>query len=117
MLISCVHLLQNEEEEDDFKSASLAENQETAGFYELDQRYNLGGLFNQLFFLSIQGDGKHAGKEPSGALKDAIDKHFTDYNGFKDSFKKQVEQRFLPGWVWLGYSKDNQSLVVTQTNN
>jgi superoxide dismutase, Fe-Mn family len=45
-----------------------------------------------------------------------INKHFTDYGSFKESFKKVVLSRVLPGWVWLGLSKDKQ-LVITQTNN
>ncbi len=49
-------------------------------------------------------------------MKEFIDKYFTDYTGFKESFKRAVVSRVLPGWVWLGLSKDNQ-LVITQTNN
>jgi superoxide dismutase len=49
-------------------------------------------------------------------LKDTIDKHFTDFNGFKEAFKKVVQSRFLPGWVWLGTTGDGK-LIITQTNN
>lgn len=34
----------------------------------------------------------------------------------KEAFAKAVMSRVLPGWVWLGLTKDGQ-LVVTQTNN
>ena len=34
----------------------------------------------------------------------------------KESIRKAVEGRVLPGWVWLGLTKEGQ-LVVTQTNN
>ena len=52
-----------------------------------------------------------------GPLKEAIEKHFTDFNGFKDTFRKAVESRFLPGWVWLGVVPGDGKLIVTQTNN
>jgi superoxide dismutase len=35
-----------------------------------------------------------------------IEKYFTDFESFKDSFKKTVTSRVLPGWVWLGLSKE-----------
>ena len=72
------------------KGQSLAEAQETAGFNEPQERMCLGGLFNHLFFFSTLGTGQHAVKEPAGKLKESIDKHFTDYNGFKEAFKKVV---------------------------
>ncbi len=49
-------------------------------------------------------------------MGDHVNKFFTDYNGLKESFKKAVLARVLPGWVWLGLTKDNH-LVITQTNN
>jgi Fe-Mn family superoxide dismutase len=49
-------------------------------------------------------------------LKETIDKQFTDFQGLKESFKKACLNRVLPGWVWLGITKDGQ-LVITQTNN
>ena len=59
------------------------------------------------------GDG---GSEPVGKLKEEIEKSFSDFSGFKETFKKSVQSRFLPGWIWLGIT-DNGSLVITQTNN
>jgi superoxide dismutase len=32
--------------------------------------------------------------EPQGKLKESIDKYFTDYEGFKESFKKSVQSRY-----------------------
>ena len=34
----------------------------------------------------------------------------------KEHFKKTAASRVLPGWVWLGVTKDGQ-LVITQSNN
>ena len=96
------------------QKSSLIEAQETAGFYEANERVCLGGLFNHLFFFSIlSGDSN---SEPSGKLAEVIIKHFTDFESFKEAFKKVVKQRFLPGWVWLGRTKDG-GLIITQTNN
>ena len=51
-------------------------------------------------------------------MKEAIDKYFTNFDGFKESFKKSVQSRFLPGWIWLGVLKDKSGkLVIYQTNN
>ena len=74
----------------------------------------MGGLFNHLLFFSNLTNG--AMSEPSLKLKEAIDKQFTDYFGFKEAFKKVVDQRFLPGWIWLGILPDG-NLIITQTNN
>jgi superoxide dismutase len=49
-------------------------------------------------------------------LKEYVDKFFTDFNGLRESLTKAVLSRVLPGWIWLGLTKDKQ-LVITQTNN
>ena len=49
-------------------------------------------------------------------MSNAINAGFTDFNGLKEAFKKAVESRFAPGWVWLGLTKDNK-LMVLQSNN
>ena len=72
---------------------TLAELQETAGFEEPLQRSALGGFFNLLFFLSIL-DAKAATKEPQGALLESIEKSFTDFESFKEAFKKVVAGKF-----------------------
>ena len=48
---------------------------------------------------------------------DAIGKYFTDFEGFKEAFKKAVQDRATPGWVWLGLEASSGRLLVTQTNN
>ena len=54
--------------------------------------------------------------QPEGALLAAIEKHWTSFDGFKESFHKAVASRVIPGWVWLGVST-TKALVITQTNN
>ena len=49
------------------QKSSIVEAQESAGFFEPDQRVCLGGLFNYLFFFSTL-TGDNGGAEPTGAV-------------------------------------------------
>lgn len=104
------------ENDEDMAKESLEESQETAGFHEQPQRLALGGHFNHLFLYSTMRKDDEAPSAPSGKLLEAIDKHYSDFDGFKASFKKVVQSRVVPGWVWLGLTKGGD-LVITQTNN
>ncbi|CDW84501.1 superoxide dismutase [Stylonychia lemnae] len=105
------------EEDEDLQKEDLETAQETAGFHDLELRHAIGALFNHVFFFGILNSSSAIEqREPAGRLAELINKHFTDYNGLKESFKKVVNARVLPGWVWLGLTKDKQ-LVITQTNN
>ena len=86
-------LLKENEEDEETKNQTLIEDQESAGFYEPNDRINIGGLFNHLLFFSTL-NGSPTQSEPSGQLKEAIEKSFTDYNGLKEAFKKVVSSRF-----------------------
>ena len=89
------------------------EAQESAGFYEGDERVALGGLFNNmLFFSTLVSGGNEGDSEPQGKLKEAIDKKFTDFNGFKEAFKKSVQSRYLCGWVWLALLNDGSGNLI-----
>ena len=54
---------------------------------------------------------------PAPQLAEAIERHFTDFGGFKEAFRKAVVSRALPGWVWLGVDPADGRLMITQTNN
>lgn len=76
-------------------------------------RNNGGGHVNHAFFwksLSPNGGG-----EPTGALKEAIDKEFGSFDAFKDEFKTAATGRFGSGWAWLVL--DNGKLKITSTPN
>ncbi len=76
-------------------------------------RNNGGGHVNHAFFWKILSpDG---GGEPTGALKDAIDKEFGSFDSFKDEFKTAATGRFGSGWAWLVL--DNGKLKITSTPN
>ena len=49
-------------------------------------------------------------------MLEAIAQYYTDFDSFKTAFKLAVTSRALPGWVWLGVTKDAR-LMITQTNN
>ncbi|MEK0153309.1 superoxide dismutase [Tetragenococcus halophilus] len=76
-------------------------------------RNNGGGHANHAFFWKILSpDG---GGEPTGALKNAIDKEFGSFDSFKDEFKTAATGRFGSGWAWLVL--DNGKLKITSTPN
>ena len=104
------------ETDEDMAKETLVETQETAGFHEAPQRLAVGGHFNRMLLWSVL-DCTAKQKQPSGALAEQIQKQFTSFDGFKESFRKAVMSRVLPGWVWLGCGKKSGDLVITQTNN
>ena len=62
-------------------------------------RNNGGGHANHSLFwelLSAEGGGN-----PSGALAEAIDKKFGNFETFKEEFAKAGATRFGSGWAWL----------------
>lgn len=100
--------------DDDLAKENVVEAQETAGFHEPPQRLAVGGHFNHLLLWSVRRQSDAVSK-PAGKLLEQIEKQFTSFEGFKESFRKAVDSRVLPGWVWLGVAKAN--LIITQTNN
>ncbi len=73
-----------------------------------------GGVYNHNFFWSILGaDGA---KEPTGALKEAIDKTFGSFETFKAEFSTAATLNFGSGWTWL--VKDALgNIKITSTKN
>ena len=97
----------NLEEDEDLQKEDLIQAQETAGFHEIPLRHAIGAHFNHLFLNSILNTpAAIKSAEPVGKLKEFIDKFFSSHVGLKESLKKAVESRVLPGWVWLGVTKD-----------
>jgi len=76
-------------------------------------RNNGGGHANHTFFWEILGP--NAGGEPTGAIKDAIEETFGNFDDFKEEFKTAATGRFGSGWAWL-VVKDGK-LAVTSTAN
>ncbi|HPJ01427.1 MAG TPA: superoxide dismutase [Candidatus Limiplasma sp.] len=77
-------------------------------------RNNGGGFFNHnLYFSTLSPDG---GEEPDGALAEAINKHFGDFNAFRDQLSKLAAGRFGSGWAWLSVDRDNKLVLSSSPN-
>ena len=60
---------------------------------------NGGGHANHTMFWEIMGPGK--GGAPSGALADAINSSFGDFETFKKQVNDAGVKRFGSGWAWV----------------
>src|SRR5215471_14231587 len=60
---------------------------------------NGGGHANHTMFWEIMGP--NGGSEPSGALAQAINKAFGDFDSFKAKVNDAGDKRFGSGWAWL----------------
>ena len=77
-------------------------------------RNNGGGHYNHSFFWMILGP--NAGGKPSGALADAINAAFGNFDEFKTKFAAAGVGRFGSGWAWLT-ADDSGKLQITSTPN
>jgi Fe-Mn family superoxide dismutase len=77
-------------------------------------RNNLGGHWNHTFFWDLMTPG--GAKEPSGALKTAIDRDFKSANEMVDKINSAGLGRFGSGWAWLIVTKDKKLDVVSTPN-
>ena len=76
-------------------------------------RNNAGGHANHTLFWEIMSpDG---GGEPSGALGDAINGAFGDFESFKQQLSDAAVNQLCSGWGWL--VKDGSSLLVRSSAN
>ena len=63
-------------------------------------RNNGGGFYNHCLFWEVMSP--NGGGAPSGALGDAMNAAFGNFDGFKDAFSKAAATRFGSGWVMAG---------------
>ena len=75
---------------------------------------NGGGHANHTMFWEIMGP--NGGGEPSGALAQAINKAFGDFNSFKAKVNDAGVKRFGSGWSWLVASQDGSLQVISTAN-
>ena len=76
-------------------------------------RNNGGGHSNHTLFWQVMGPG--GGGEPTGALAEAINSAFGDFQTFKTPFNDAGKTRFGSGWAWL--VAGNGGLQITSTPN
>lgn len=80
-----------------------------------------GGVFNNaaqtwnhtFYWHSMSPNG---GGEPTGAIKEAIDRDFGSFDAFKAAFTKEASTHFGSGWAWLVKNADGK-LEVTSTHD
>jgi superoxide dismutase, Fe-Mn family len=75
---------------------------------------NGGGHANHTMFWEIMGP--NGGGEPSGALAQAINKAFGDFNSLKAKINDAGVKRFGSGWSWLVASQDGSLQVISTAN-
>ena len=67
--------------------------------YPMPVRNNGGGHYNHSLFWTIMAP--NAGGNPVGALADAINAAFGNFDDFKTKFNTAATSRFGSGWAWL----------------
>ncbi len=76
-------------------------------------RNNGGGYWNHDFFWKSMVKG---GGQPSGKLKDAIDRDFGSMDAMKETFNAAGAGQFGSGWSWL-IADSSGTLSITSTPN
>jgi Fe-Mn family superoxide dismutase len=75
---------------------------------------NGGGHANHTMFWEIMGP--NGGGEPSGALANAINQAFGDFNSLKAKINDAGVKRFGSGWAWLVLDKSGALQVISTLN-
>jgi len=59
----------------------------------------------------------NAGGEPTGAIKNEIEKHFGGFQKFKEDFSLAAVGHFGSGWAWLVQNPQSRKLEIIQTHD
>lgn len=98
----------------DAEKLSIEEICKNVSKYAVAVRNNGGGHYNHSMFWTIMGPSK--GGTPTGALAEAINSAFGNFDEFKAKFSAAAAGRFGSGWAWLVVD-GNKKLQVTSTPN
>ena len=81
-------------------------------------RNNGGGHSNHSMFWQIMGPSGQGGGEPTGELREAIDRDFGSFEDFKEQFGAAAAPGALfgSGWAWLISSSDGSLSIETTPN-
>ncbi len=77
-------------------------------------RNNGGGHVNHTMFWEIMGP--HKGGVPTGAIADAINRSFGNFDAFKEKFEAAGVGQFGSGWVWLVRTKTGEFQIKATAN-
>lgn len=75
---------------------------------------NAAQVFNHTFYWNCLSP--NGGKEPQGALADAINESFGSFADFKEKFTQTAIGTFGSGWAWL-VKDGNGKLEIVSTSN
>jgi len=92
----------------DAEKLSLEEILKNVSKYAPAVRNNAGGHYNHTMFWQLMMPG--GSKTPTGALADAINSTFGNYEDFKNKFTTAGTTRFGSGWAWLVVSGGKLSI-------
>ena len=98
----------------DAEKLSIEEICKNISKYPMPVRNNGGGHFNHSMFWKLMK--ANGGGNPTGALAEAINKHFTSLEEFKKQFGAAATTRFGSGWAWLCVKAD-KTLAICSTPN
>jgi Fe-Mn family superoxide dismutase len=96
------------------ESLSIEEICKNISKYPAAVRNNGGGHYNHSLFWTVLGP--NAGGAPTGALADAINAAFGNFEEFKTKFAAAGTTRFGSGWAWLIIGADGK-LAISSTPN
>ena len=77
-------------------------------------RNNGGGHANHSMFWRIMSPT--GGGSPTGALAEAMDATFGDFDSFRAEFKKAALGRFGSGWAWLVVTPQGELSIISTPN-
>lgn len=77
-------------------------------------RNNGGGHYNHSLFWSIMSP--NGGGTPTGALAEAINSAFGNFEEFKTKFTQAGATRFGSGWAWLIVGEDKKLAICSTPN-
>jgi len=77
-------------------------------------RNNGGGYYNHCLFWEVMSP--NGGGTPSGALADAINDAYGDFEAFKDAFSNAAKTQFGSGWAWLCVHSGGKVEVCSTAN-
>ncbi|GAA5010545.1 superoxide dismutase [Acinetobacter puyangensis] len=75
---------------------------------------NGGGHANHSLFWTVMAPD--AGGDPTGKVAEEIDKHFGNFEEFKQKFIQAALTRFGSGWAWLAVTPEKKLVVESSAN-
>lgn len=102
------------------KYSELQKSGDVAGMIATLQaiKFNGGGHVNHsIFWTNLAPQNAGGGKEPTGALADAINQEFGSLDNFKSAFNSLAGPLQGSGWGWLGYNKQRNRIEIETCQN